>query len=59
MKEQIKGIALILFGILLCCAEDGLNSIIFYNFSDFPFSLFGLLIGCAGILFAFRSKVDK
>ena len=51
MKEQLKGIALILFGILLCCAEEGLNSIILHSFSDVPFSLLGLLIGCVGIFF--------
>lgn len=59
MKEQLKGIALVLFGILLCCAEEGLNSIILHSFSDVPFSLFGLLIGCAGLFFVFRSTQDK
>ena len=43
MKEQLKGIALILFGILLCCAEEGLNSIILHSFSDVPFSLLGVV----------------
>ena len=59
MKEQLKGIALILFGILLCCAEEGLNSIILHSFSDVPFSLLGLLIGCVGVFFVFRSTRDK
>ena len=59
MKEQLKGIALILFGILLCCAEEGLNSIILHSFSDVPFSLLGLLIGCVGIFFVFRITRDK
>ena len=59
MKEQLKGIALILFGILLCCAEEGLNSIILHSFSDVPFSLLGLLIGCVAIFFVFRSTRDK
>ena len=59
MKEQLKGIALILFGILLCCAEEGLNSIILHSFSDVPFSLLGSLIGCVGIFFVFRSTRDK
>lgn len=53
MKEQLKGIALILFGILLCCAENGLNSTVLANFSDVPFSLFGLLTGAAGLFFIF------
>lgn len=59
MKEQLKGIALILFGILLCCAKEGLNSIILYSFSAVPFSLLGLLMGCVGIFFVFRSTRDK
>ena len=42
MKGQLKGIALVLFGILLCCAEEGINSIILHSFNDVPFSLFGL-----------------
>lgn len=59
MKEQLKGIVLVLFGILLCCAEEGLNSIIIRSFSEFPFSLLGLLIGCVGVFFVFRNGKDK
>ena len=59
MKEQLKGIALVLFGILLCCAEDGINSIILHSFSDVPFSLLGLLVGCVGLFLTFRSTQDK
>ncbi len=55
MKEQLKGIALVLFGILLCCAEEGLNSIVLHSFGEIPFSLIGLLIGCVGLSFVFRS----
>ena len=36
MKKQMTGIAFLLFGILLCCAEEGLNQIIRRSFSDFP-----------------------
>ena len=39
MKKQMMGIAFLLFGILLCCADEGLNQIIRRSFSDFPFSL--------------------
>ncbi|MCD7769861.1 MAG: hypothetical protein LUH36_07110 [Oscillospiraceae bacterium] len=59
MQKQIKGMALILFGILLCCAEEGLNSIILHSFSDFPFSLAGLFIGYAGLFLVFRGPQDK
>lgn len=59
MKEQLKGIAAILFGILLCSAEEGLNSIVLHNFSDFPFSLLGLLFGGIGLFLVFRSSAER
>lgn len=59
MKEQLKGISLLLFGILLCCAEEGLNTILLSDFSDMPFSLLGLVIGCVGLFFVLRSKEEK
>ena len=36
MEDKIKGIALLLFGILLSCAQDGLNDTIFASMSDIP-----------------------
>lgn len=59
MQKQIKGMALILFGILLCCAEEGMNSIILHSFSGFPFSLVGLLLGCVGLFLVFRGPQDR
>ncbi|MCD7749382.1 MAG: hypothetical protein LUH42_04975 [Oscillospiraceae bacterium] len=59
MQKQIKGMALILFGILLCCAEEGMNSIILHSFSDFPFSLVGLVLGCVGLFLVFKGPQDK
>lgn len=59
MQKRIKGMALILFGILLCCAEEGINSFILYSFSGFPFSLVGLFIGCVGLFLVFRGPQDK
>lgn len=59
MKEQLKGISLVLFGILLCCSEEGINSTLLSDFSDMPFSLLGLLIGCIGFFFVFRSTKEK
>ena len=41
----LKGIALILFGILLCTGSAEINSIILYRFSDFPFAFVGVIIG--------------
>lgn len=59
MKKQMTGIAFLLFGILLCCADEGLNQIIRRSFSDFPFSLVGLLIGCIGLFFAVKGAQER
>ena len=59
MKEQIKGIVLVLFGILLCCASDELNSTIFGSIADLPVALLGVLSGIVGVFFAFRNTKDK
>ena len=48
MEDKIKGIALLLFGILLSCAQDGLNDTIFASMSDIPFAFVGLCVGIAG-----------
>lgn len=56
MEKQLKGIALILFGILLCVSDYALNHTVFRNFSDFPFSFLGILIGVAGIVFVFKNN---
>lgn len=59
MKKQIQGIAFILFGILLCCAEQGINHILLASFNDFPFSLFGILSGCVGLNFVFQKDKNE
>ena len=60
MNDKIlKGIALILFGILLCVGSEEINSTILSNFSDFPFSLLGSIIGTVGIMMAIlKNKKD-
>lgn len=58
----LKGIALILFGILLCTGSTEINSTILYRFSDFPFALVGVIIGIAGLVMVFQknqSDTDK
>lgn len=59
MKEQLRGIALVLFGILLCCADKILNSTVLASFSDFPFALLGAFIGIAGVVYAFKKTENK
>lgn len=53
MKKQLQGISLILFGILLNTANDTLNSTILRQFSDFPYVLFGMCFGIAGLILVF------
>ena len=48
MTGQLKGITLVLFGILLCCAEDRLNDTVFKDFF-LPFTIIGVMIGVVGV----------
>lgn len=59
MEKRLKGIAVILFGMLLCCAESGLNSTIFANVSDIPMSAIGVIIGIAGLVITFTEENGK
>lgn len=59
MEKQLKGIAVILFGILLCCAESGLNSTIFAEMSDVPMSAIGVIIGIVGLVIALTKGNSK
>lgn len=52
MDKQLKGITLLLFGILLCCAEDRLNHTVFKDFF-LPFTIIGVIIGAVGLLLVF------
>lgn len=55
MPEKVyKGMALLLFGILLCTGEDSLNRVWLHAFADFPFSLLGILAGAFGLFLVFR-----
>ena len=60
MEDKIKGIALLLFGILLSCAQDGLNDTIFASMSDIPFAFVGLFVGIAGLYLVFgKSRTNN
>ena len=59
MEDKIKGIALLLFGILLSCAQDGLNDTIFASMSDIPYAFVGLCVGIAGLCLVFGKSKDK
>lgn len=60
MNNKIaKGIALFLFGILLCVAGADINKTILSSFSDFPFSLAGIISGIAGLVMIFAKNKDE
>lgn len=59
MEKQLKGITLVLFGILLCCADNTINSTILHSFSDFPFAFVGVCFGIAGLIFVFWKSGSK
>lgn len=55
-NKILKGIALILFGILLCIGGVEINSTILHSFGDFPFSLLGVTVGVIGLVMVFRKE---
>ena len=55
----LKGIALILFGLLLCIGGAEINRTLLHSFSDFPFSLSGVIIGAVGLAMVFIKGTDK
>lgn len=53
-----KGIALLLFGILLCAGSEEINTMILSTFSDFPFSAIGVIVGAVGLYMVFSDKAE-
>lgn len=53
-----KGIALILFGILLCAGSEEINATILFSFGDFPFSAIGVIVGVVGLYMVFSDKAE-
>ncbi len=52
-EKTCKGIALLLFAILLSTAGPELNKALLYSTVDLPFSLVGLIVGCFGLAMVF------
>ena len=48
-----KGIALLLFGILLCAGSGEINATILYNLGDFPVAARGVIVGGVGLYMVF------
>ena len=53
-----KGIALILFGILLCAGSEEINATILFSFGDFPFSAIAVIVGAVGLYMVFSDKAE-
>ena len=57
-SKALKGIALLLFGILLCAGSEEITGTILYNFGDFPFAAIGVLVGAVGLYMVFSDKAE-
>ena len=53
-----KGIALLLFGILLCAGNEEINTMLLSGFGDFPFSAIGVIVGAVGLYMVFSDKAE-
>ena len=59
MNNKIaKGLALILFGILLCAGSGEINATILYNLGDFPFAAIGVIVGFVGLYMVFSDMAE-
>lgn len=60
MIDKIKGIAVILFGILLSSCGEELNRTIFANLDDFPrVTLLGIILGIVGLVMVFKRDKEQ
>ena len=50
----LRGLALILFGILLCMGSTEINRTVLHSVSDFPFALLGVISGILGLVMALQ-----
>ena len=56
--NRLKGIAVILFGILLSASGEEMNRTVLASFSDFPFALIGIIVGIVGLVMVFKSNKE-
>ena len=57
--RKLKGIAVILFGILLSASGAEMNRTVLASFSDFPFALIGIIVGIVGLIMVFKNNKDN
>ena len=58
-NKILKGISLILFGILLCVCSGEINGTILHGFSYFPFAAIGMIAGVVGLVMVFYKNKDE
>lgn len=54
--RKLKGIAVILFGILLSASGAEMNRTVLASFSDFLFALIGIIVGIVGLIMVFKNN---
>lgn len=57
-SKILKGIAFILFGLLLCAGSGELNRTILHDAGDVPFALIGVIFGIVGLVMALSEKPE-
>ena len=57
-KKLLQGIALILFGILLCLSGGEINYYLMQDIDYFPFALVGTIVGVVGLVKVFYEKKE-
>ena len=55
---RLKGIAVILFGILLSASSAEMNRTVLASFSDFPFAFIGIIVGIVELVMVFKSNKE-
>ncbi len=56
--SRLKGISVMLFGILLSASSAEMNRTVLASFSDFPFALVGIIVGVVGLVMVFKSNKE-
>lgn len=56
--SRLKGIAVILFGILLSASSAEMNRTVLASFSDFPFAFIGIIVGIVELVMVFKSNKE-
>lgn len=57
-NSKLKGIAVILFGILLSTSSAEINRTVLASFVDFPFALIGIIFGIVGLIMVFKNNKE-